>query len=112
MNHMAVQESLEGTQAEADALIEESSYWVINTNDDEGHEERAWGALVTNISQSTFATVAAALGQPFSSWAKTKVVLPYWTWTMPCFQPCCAAIQIPRIGTFYSIHTIAAFNDM
>ncbi|KAL0056193.1 hypothetical protein WJX82_008598 [Trebouxia sp. C0006] len=68
----ASQESLEGTQAEADALIEESSYWVINTNDDEGHEERAWGALVTNISQSTFATVAAALGQSFSSWAKTK----------------------------------------
>ncbi|KAL0040637.1 hypothetical protein WJX79_000270 [Trebouxia sp. C0005] len=68
----ASQESLEGTQAEADALIEESSYWVINTNDDEGHEERAWGALILHISQSTFAEVAAALGQPFSSWAKTK----------------------------------------
>ncbi|KAA6421927.1 MAG: hypothetical protein FRX49_08246 [Trebouxia sp. A1-2] len=68
----AQMESLEGTQAEADALIEESSYWVINTNDDEGHEERAWGALILHISQSTFAEVAAALGQPFSSWAKTK----------------------------------------
>lgn len=90
----AVQESLEGTQAEADALIEESSYWVINTNDDEGHEERAWGALILHISQSTFAEVAAALGQPFSSWAKTKVASPYWMWTMPCLQPCWAAIQI------------------
>ncbi|KAL0028399.1 hypothetical protein WJX77_003852 [Trebouxia sp. C0004] len=68
----ASQESLEGTQAEADALIEESSYWVINVNDDEGHEERAWGALVLHVSQSTFAEVAAALGQPFSSWTKTK----------------------------------------
>lgn len=84
---MAVQESLEGTQAEADALIEESSYWVIHVNDDEGHEERAWGALVLHISQSTFAEVAAVLGQPFSSWAKTKVILAYCMWTTPCLHP-------------------------
>ena len=78
---------MEGTQAEADALIEESSYWIINTNDDEGHEERAWGALILHISQSTFAEVAAALGRPFSSWAKTKVVLLCWMWTMLCLHP-------------------------
>lgn len=67
-----MQESLEGTQAEADALLEESSFGLLNPQHDEGHEERAWGGVVLNVSHTTFAEVAAAMERPFHAWTVTK----------------------------------------
>ncbi len=68
-----MQESLEGTQAEADALMEESAFGFMNNQQDEGHEERAWGCVVLNTSTTTFQAVASALGWPYDAWTKSKV---------------------------------------
>ena len=66
--------SLEGTQAEADAFIEQCARLVLHSTADEGNEELPWAVAVMEISKSTLVVVAMhALDIPFLTWRGTQV---------------------------------------
>ena len=68
-----MQESLEDTQAEANALVEEAAASFLNERHDEGHDDRAWGCVVLHVAQDTLKEVAAALGRSYNAWFSTRV---------------------------------------
>ena len=66
--------SLEGTQAEADAFIEQCARLVLNSTADQDNEELPWAVAVMEISKSTLDVVAMhALDIPFLTWRGTQV---------------------------------------
>lgn len=58
-----MQESLDGTQAEADALMEEAANAFMH-----GTSEEAEGCLMLNVSTTTLHEVVSALGRPCHTW--------------------------------------------
>lgn len=58
-----MQESLDGTQAEADALMEEAANAFMH-----GTSEEAEGCLMLNVSTTTLHEVVSALGWPCHTW--------------------------------------------
>lgn len=58
-----LQESLVGTQAEADALMEEAADALVRGTDD-----AAEGALMLHISMATLQEAGNAAGVPYTSW--------------------------------------------
>lgn len=60
---MHAQESLDGTQAEADALMEEAANAFMH-----GASDEAEGCLLLNISTTTLHEVVGALGRPYHTW--------------------------------------------
>ena len=57
------QESLDGTQAEADALMEEAAKAFMH-----GASDEAEGCLLLNVSTTTIHEVVGALGRPYHTW--------------------------------------------
>lgn len=65
--------SLEGTQAEADALIEQCALLVLKSAADEGSEDLPWAVAVLETSKATLQVVAEqALNLPFADWRGTQ----------------------------------------
>ena len=60
---MHLQESLDGTQAEADALMEEAAHAFMH-----GESGEAEGCLLLNVSTTTLHEVVGALGRPSHTW--------------------------------------------
>lgn len=59
-----MQESLDGTQAEADALMEEAAFALMH-----GSSDQAEGCLMLNISLTTLHEAGSALGLSYDAWA-------------------------------------------
>lgn len=65
--------SLEGTQAEADALIEQCALLVLKSAANEGNEDLPWAVAVLETSKATLQVVAEqALSLPFADWRGTQ----------------------------------------
>lgn len=66
--------SLEGTQADADALIEQCARLILGSTIDLCNDDLCWAVTVMETSKSTLEVVAThALGVPFATWRGTQV---------------------------------------
>ena len=57
---------MDGTQAEADALMEEAAFALMH-----GSSDQAEGCLMLNISMTTLHEAASALGLSYDAWARS-----------------------------------------
>ena len=99
-----VQESLEGTQADANELLEEAALGFMNPRHDEDHEQRAFGCVVFSVSQATL------LGWPYNAWASSVKVasFPQHRTTSAAKHAVTAALTIaPR---FSQLHLASAYQ--